>query len=93
MPPIEKAKDLIRSGLLPDNLRQLIKICDDLVPENPTLWFTLKTIFSSLDSEFEDQAIPTARYDKLKNLSPHLIRAIDDPSIDNLNAAILQFWS
>ncbi len=91
MHPKEKAKNLILSGLLPDNLKQLIILCDDLFSDNPTLWFTLKTIFISLDSEFEDQAIPKARNDQVIKLTTHLIKAIDDPTIDNIDKAIIEF--
>jgi hypothetical protein len=91
MNPIEKAKSLIRSGLLPDNLKELIEICDRLTPDNPILWFTLKSIFNLLDSEFEDQAIPKSRHDQVNKLIPHFIKTIDDPSIDNINKAIIEF--
>jgi|LSQA01.1.fsa_nt_gi hypothetical protein len=91
MNQIDQAKAIITSGLYQDNLLRLVPLCDQLIPTEPVLWFILKSIFSSLETEYDNQAISSKRYEEVENLIPKLINAIDDPSIYNLNALINDF--
>src|SRR6267154_3817917 len=56
---------LIGDGLHEDNLRKLVKECEGISGQNPTLYITLALIFSALEAEYNGQAIPTERYQRI----------------------------
>jgi hypothetical protein len=50
-------RTLIRQGLSPDNLDQLVDLARRLFFERPTLYGSLIAIFKDLSKEFDDQGI------------------------------------
>jgi hypothetical protein len=91
MMPRDQMRTLIRQGLSPDNLDQLIDIARRLFYERPALYGSLIVVFKDLSCEFDDQGIiDISRYDLInRTFEPPMIAAIDahfDPTLlDRLN--------
>ena len=86
-----KLKQLVSNGLYQDNLTELIEICDISITKGPTLFFILKNIFWKLESEYDDQAIESRRYEKVNELIPFILAAIDNPSVNTFDELISKF--
>lgn len=60
---------------------------------SPLLFFTLSSIFKSLESEYDNQAIPSDRYEKInESLTPLLIDCVSNPTISSIEKLIKAFW-
>ena len=84
----EKLKELIKKGLYQDNLECLIELCKGNLKEEPLAFFVLINIFERLASEYENQAVPSNRYNEVNSLSPLLIATLSNPSTENLTNLI-----
>ncbi len=84
----ENLKELIKKGLYQDNLECLIELCKGNLKEEPLTFFVLINIFERLASEYENQAVPSNRYNEVNALAPLLISAIDKPSKKNVSNLI-----
>lgn len=84
----EKLKELVKKGLYQDNLECLIELCKGNLKEEPLTFFVLINIFERLASEYENQAVPSTRYNEVNSLSPLLIATLSNPSTDNLTNLI-----
>src|SRR3989304_7257303 len=93
MNTIEKLKILIEEGLHPDNLRNLIRHCNDNFFQSPLLYFILISIFINLDTIFEDTETYQALFGKVKaNLPALLLEGINNPSLPSLEHLVREYW-
>lgn len=58
---------IISKGLLPDDLRRLQDLCDESFEKDPVLCGTLQFVAGWLIEEFGEQALPTPRYERIKD--------------------------
>ncbi len=82
---------LINSGLYQDNLIKLSKLCKDNLRKHPTLFYVLIKIFESLEAEYNEQAVPSERYEHIESIKESLIETINNPTLDNLDKLIISF--
>ena len=72
---------------------ELIKLCISHIKESPLLYFTLLSIFESLETEYDNQAIPISRYEKVNSsLQPHIFKCLDNPTMPSIENLIKEFW-
>ncbi len=86
-------KELIQKGLHQENLQEMMHCCNADLEKSPLLYNALFFIFKELESEYEDQAVPTKRYKDLNSsLIPLLTDCVDNPTPSSLEKLIKEFW-
>lgn len=84
---------MIQKGLHQENLQEMMHCCNADLGKSPQLYFTLFFIFKALESEYDDQAVPTDRYEELNSsLIPLLTECVDNPTTPSLEKLIKEFW-
>jgi len=76
----EEIVQLVRDGLHGQNLNRLARLCEGLFGANPALYGTLLLVFRALAAEWDDQGIPTQRYETING-------ALRDPILDLMSSA------
>ena len=85
--------DLIKKGFNENTLNELKKSCYEEFDNNPTVYFVLYNIFSTIEESFEGQAMPKDLYNKYESLIPVIEDALskkDINSIDKLTKSFVQ---
>ena len=91
--PTTTIKNLITKGLYQENLLELMELCNSHIEESPLLYFTLLSIFKSLESEYDNQAIIGSRYEEVNSsLQSHILKCLDNPTKPLMENLIKEFW-
>lgn len=70
-----------------------MELCNSHIEESPLLYFTLLSIFKSLESEYDNQAIIESRYEEVNSyLQPYILNCLDNPTMPSIEKLIKEFW-
>lgn len=82
---------LKNKGFNENTINELKKTCSVEFNNNPTVYFVLYNIFSTIEESFEGQAIPKDLYNKFESLIPAIEDALSKKDINSLDKLTKSF--
>jgi len=80
-------------GLYQDNLTDIVKYCTVHFKESPLLYFSMISIFKSIELEYDNQGIPIELYKNINStLIPLITECIDNPTYPSIEKLVSTYW-